>query len=157
LSDSGASPTDRVTSLGTLAIGGTEIGARVQYQRLGSTSWATTFSAIQGGNEVKVRQMDVAGNLSPQVTFTFTLDSVASIVQSVTLPTTGTYRVGDTLRISVKYSEAVRFGGSGTPAIALTFGSTTRQAVYESGDGTDTIVFAYTIRTIELETMRASP
>ena len=146
--DTGTANNDRITNDGRLTVTGLETGATTQYSPNGVGNWASSFTAGVGVNTVYARQIDLAGNPSASsAPLTFTLDTVASIVQSVTLPTTGTYRVGDTLRISVKYSEAVRFGGSGTPAIALTFGSTTRQAVYESGDGTDTIVFAYTIRT----------
>jgi hypothetical protein len=143
-SDTGFSSTDKITSVGTLAIGGLETGGRAQYQRAGTTTWSTTFTPVQGSNSVKVRQMDVAGNVSPEVTFAFTLDSVAAAIQSVT-SSASTAVVGDTLRISVKYGKSVLLGGTGTPALALTFGSVVRQAVYESGDGTDTLVFRYTI------------
>ncbi|WP_166642919.1 MBG domain-containing protein, partial [Sunxiuqinia elliptica] len=40
----------------------------------------------------------------------------------------------------------------GTPQIALTIGSTTRQAIYQSGSGSSALVFSYTVQAGELDT-----
>ncbi len=57
---------------------------------------------------------------------------------------------GGKISVMVKFSEAVRLGTTGSPAtfpqyIDLTFGTVIRRATYESSDGTDTIVFSYTL------------
>jgi hypothetical protein len=47
----------------------------------------------------------------------------------------------------VKFSKSVYVTGAGTtaPYVSLTVGSNVRKAVYESGSGTDTLVFSYTL------------
>ena len=119
----------------------------MEYSANGGTTWTTTFAAVQGVNSVLVRQTDAAGNVGTAAPFVFTLDTVAATITDTTLPTAGTYSSGVTIRVSVKFSKAVYVTGSGAtaPYVSLTFGSTVRKAVYESGDGTDTLVFAYTL------------
>ena len=145
LNDTGVSATDLITRVGTLSLSGVETGAKVEYSGNGGTTWTTSYAPAQGRNTVTVRQTDVAGNVSGLGTLVFTFDTTATVVSSVSLPVAGTYALGSTLRITVKFSEAVRMGGAGTPAISITIGSTVKNAVYESGDGTDTMVFAYTV------------
>jgi hypothetical protein len=83
-SDTGASTTDRVTRIGTLAVSGTEPGATVQYSVDAGKSWSPTFAAIEGKNTVQVRQIDVAGNASTATPFEFTRVSSAPVIQSMT-------------------------------------------------------------------------
>ncbi|WP_175729229.1 hypothetical protein, partial [Burkholderia ambifaria] len=40
--------------------------------------WNTSFSAVEGLNNVQVRQIDVAGNTSTPTSFSFTLDTSAA-------------------------------------------------------------------------------
>jgi len=90
-SDTGASASDRITNVGTLAVTGLETGARTEYSINGGTSWATAFAAKAGLNSVVVRQSDVAGNLSPTATLQFTLDNAAPAAPKVALQSdTGT-------------------------------------------------------------------
>ena len=104
------------------------------------------FTPVQGLNTVKVRQTDVAGNVSPVTTFVFTLDTTAPRVTAVSLPAAGTYAVGSKISVTLTLSEAVLVGGTGAaPFLALRFGSLTRPAVLESGNGTNTLVFSYTV------------
>ncbi len=77
-SDTGASNTDGITRIGTLAVTSTEDNALVEYSINGGTSWTTSFTATQGANTVQVRQTDVAGNVSSVTPLTFTLDTVAT-------------------------------------------------------------------------------
>ena len=107
---------------------------------------------MQGRNSVTVRQTDVAGNVSAPTTLVFTLDTAAASVISMTLPAAGTYSPGSTLRFSVKFSEVVRIGGTAMPTIGITIGTTPKNAVYVSGAGTDTIVFAYTVTSGDRDT-----
>ena len=91
---------------------------------------------------------DVAGNNSG-LTFTppsmpnVDVDGIAPSVTAVLAPANATYIVGETLQFTVSYSENVNV--SGTPRLDLTVGATTRYATYQSGDGSDTLIFEYVI------------
>ncbi|WP_175764404.1 Ig-like domain-containing protein, partial [Burkholderia ambifaria] len=77
-SDSGSSATDHITNVGTLNVTGIETGATVQYSIDNGAHWNTSFSAVEGVNNVQVRQIDVAGNTSAPTSFSFTLDTSAA-------------------------------------------------------------------------------
>ncbi|MFP3527353.1 hypothetical protein SB912_33160, partial [Pantoea sp. SIMBA_072] len=55
-SDSGSSATDHVTNVGTLNLSGIETGATVQYSVDNGAHWSTSFGALEGVNNVQVRQ-----------------------------------------------------------------------------------------------------
>jgi hypothetical protein len=150
--DTGVSRTDLITRVGTLSLAGVEAGAKVEYSINGGTTWGTAFTPVVGRNSVTARQIDVAGNVSGLATLVFALDTAAASVISMTLPAAGTYSLGSTLRFSVKFSEVVRIGGTAMPTIGITIGTTPKNAVYVSGDGTDTIVFAYTVTSGDRDT-----
>ncbi|WP_375863548.1 beta strand repeat-containing protein, partial [Burkholderia stagnalis] len=76
--DSGSSASDHVTNVGTLNLTGIETGATVQYSLDNGSHWNTSFSAVEGLNNVQVRQIDVAGNTSSATSFSFTLDTSAA-------------------------------------------------------------------------------
>ncbi|WP_232465793.1 Ig-like domain-containing protein, partial [Burkholderia ubonensis] len=76
--DSGSSAVDHVTNVGTLNLSGVETGATVQYSVDSGAHWSTSFSAVEGVNNVQVRQIDVAGNTSSATSFSFTLDTSAA-------------------------------------------------------------------------------
>lgn len=67
------------------------------------------------------------------------VDASPPAVSSVTAPPSGNYAVGETLAFLVRFNEVVRV--TGVPQIAVTFGKTVLQAVYVSGDGTDSLRF----------------
>ncbi|WP_244106009.1 beta strand repeat-containing protein, partial [Burkholderia ambifaria] len=77
--DSGSSATDHITNVGTLNVTGTETGATVQYSVDNGAHWSTSFSAVEGLNNVQVRQVDVAGNTSSATSLSFTLDTSAAV------------------------------------------------------------------------------
>ncbi len=54
-----------------------------------------------------------------------------------------TYAIGDAITATVTYSAAVTVAG--TPTLALTVGSNTRQAAYSAGSTTATLTFSYTV------------
>ncbi|WP_244097674.1 beta strand repeat-containing protein, partial [Burkholderia ambifaria] len=85
-SDSGSSATDHITNVGTLNLTGVETGATVEYSTDGGHTWSTSFNAVEGVNDVQVRQTDVAGNTSDPTSFSFTLDTSAA-APSVALTT----------------------------------------------------------------------
>ncbi|WP_415265696.1 Ig-like domain-containing protein, partial [Burkholderia ambifaria] len=76
--DSGSNATDHITKVGTLNVSGVETGAVVEYSIDGSHTWNTSFNAVEGVNEVQVRQTDIAGNTSDPSSFSFTLDTSAA-------------------------------------------------------------------------------
>ncbi|WP_244104769.1 Ig-like domain-containing protein, partial [Burkholderia ambifaria] len=77
-SDSGSSATDHITNVGTLNLTGVETGATVEYSIDGGHTWNTSFNAVEGVNDVQIRQTDVAGNTSSATSFSFTLDTSAA-------------------------------------------------------------------------------
>ncbi|WP_230963699.1 beta strand repeat-containing protein, partial [Burkholderia stagnalis] len=78
ITDSGSSASDHVTNVGTLNLTGVETGAVVEYSIDGGHTWSTSFSAVEGVNDVQVRQTDIAGNTSNPTSFSFTLDTSAA-------------------------------------------------------------------------------
>ncbi|WP_244100600.1 Ig-like domain-containing protein, partial [Burkholderia ambifaria] len=76
--DSGSSSTDHITNVGTLNLTGVETGATVEYSTDGGHTWNTSFNAVEGVNDVQVRQTDVAGNTSDPTSLSFTLDTSAA-------------------------------------------------------------------------------
>jgi hypothetical protein len=72
------------------------------------------------------------------------VDGVApAIVGRVGMPRAGTYRPGQTLVFTVRFSEEVAV--TGTPRIRLFIGSAVREAEYADGSGTRILRFAYTV------------
>jgi ELWxxDGT repeat protein len=67
------------------------------------------------------------------------VDAVAPAVKSVAPPVSKTYVAGEPIVLLVTFTEVVRV--TGAPQIAVTFGTTVRQAAYVSGDGTDVLRF----------------
>ena len=81
------------------------------------------------------------------------IDAVAPVVSSVSVPANATYAAGQDLDFTVNFDENVTVNTTGgTPQIALTIGSTTRQAIYQSGSGSSALVFSYTVQAGELDT-----
>jgi VCBS repeat-containing protein len=95
---------------------------------------------------------DAAGNaLANQDLSSFNsqaIDTKAPTVSSVTLSgnsTSGVYKAGDEILVTVQMSEAVTV--TGVPQVALDLGgSQNRQAVYDSGSGSNTLLFKYTVQ-----------
>jgi hypothetical protein len=86
--DTGSSRSDRYTSNGTVRVLKLETGATWEYSINGGSTWlqglGTTFTVPAGTyakGQVRVRQLDVAGNLSPaQASFAaFTVDTQARV------------------------------------------------------------------------------
>src|SRR3569623_1921339 len=109
-----------------------------------------TVTALQtNGDTLK----DIAGN-SMNVTLnsvgstnSVLVDTTAPVVNSVLVPSNGTYYSNQTLDFTVNFSEAVTVDTSGgTPRIALTLDTGgTVYASYLSGSGTTDLVFRYTV------------
>ncbi|MEM7180300.1 MAG: Calx-beta domain-containing protein [Spirochaetota bacterium] len=84
---------------------------------------------------------DPGSNTTTISTASIQVDTGAPTVSSVqALTSDGTYKVGDTILISVKMSELVNT--TGTPLLNMATGGS---ASYISGSGSDTLIFQYTI------------
>ncbi|WP_170114091.1 Ig-like domain-containing protein [Pontibacter mucosus] len=71
------------------------------------------------------------------------VDAVAPSVATVTAPANGTYTQGDALNFMVQFSEPIVVTGS--PLLQVVVGDQVKQAVYQSGSGTSTLAFRYTV------------
>jgi len=71
-------------------------------------------------------------------------DVIGPVVNSVSVPTAGTYAAGQALNLTVNWNEVAIV--TGTPAINFDIGGSARQANYASGTGTYSSVFNYTVQ-----------
>ena len=69
--------------------------------------------------------------------------AVSSVVPASTPIDGDTYRRGETIGIAVGFAKPVTV--TGTPQLALSVGTNTRQAAYVRGSGTGQLVFEYTV------------
>ncbi|WP_250459550.1 DUF4347 domain-containing protein [Microbulbifer litoralis] len=106
---------------------------------------ANDASALAAGTySVRVQTQDSAGGTYAEA-FTITVvDDIAPLVESVSVPTAGTYTVGQNLDFTVNTSENVAV--TGTPRIPVTIGSAAVYADYVSGSGTSVLTFRYAIQ-----------
>jgi len=72
------------------------------------------------------------------------IDTTAPAVTGVTSSASGGYNIGDTISITVNFTEDVTVSGS--PRLLLETGTTDREAVYVSGSGSNTLTFTYTVQ-----------
>ena len=120
---------------------------------LGSVSGTVTGKAVTltaGAKDIYVVVEDSAGNISTPLKISVAAyvapDTTAPTVTSVSVPPEGDYSNGHTLDFTVNFDENVTVDTiNGTPYIALTVGSMTKQTVYVSGSGTKNLVFRYTV------------
>lgn len=127
-SDTGTSSTDKLTSNGALSPTNVEANASVQYS-LNGTTWANSFTAVEGSNTVYVRQTDSAGNVgSTSAAFTFTLDTIKPAQLQVALSydtgASSSDRITNNAALSFTGQEAtglVEYSANGTSGWAATF------------------------------------
>jgi hypothetical protein len=78
---------------------------------------------------------------------TITYDTQVATVSSLSVTSSAgvdnSYVAGDSIRVTVNFSESVTV--TGTPTISVLVGATTRSATYISGSGTSALVFGYTV------------
>ena len=128
-----------------------------------TSTWNTTQAVTVTGVDDSLTDMDQTWNvrLDPSSTDTAynglsnvdvavtTLDDEgAPVVNSVTItstPATGdTYALGETIAVRVGFDQPVTV--TGTPQLALTVGSQTRQAAYAAGTGMAQLTFRYPVQ-----------
>ncbi|MCW5300358.1 DUF4347 domain-containing protein [Herbaspirillum lusitanum] len=157
-SDSGASNSDGITSDNTPTFTGTgENGSTVTIYdgvtllgtaTVAAGNWSFTSGALSNASHtITAVASDTAGNTSAaSAALVITVDTAAPVVNTVGVPTNGTYYTGGALDLTVNFNEAVTVDTtSGMPSIAITVGGATRQAVYVSGSGTGALLFRYTV------------
>lgn len=121
--------------------------------RLDYTSAAAL--ALNGGSIRSATQFDAVlalptpgGGDSLAAQHAIRIDGVAPTVTGVQLPAAGTYVAGQTLDITVNYSEAVTVSGNGAaPRLAVTLDDgRIAYADYVSGSGSNALLFRYTVQ-----------
>lgn len=90
---------------------------------------------------------DAAGNVATSIVHTdVTFDNTPPMVSSVSSTAgDGYYVAGDTISITVTFTETVYKAGAGTLTLALETGSTDAVLDYASGSGTGTLTFIYIV------------
>ncbi|WP_408038715.1 hypothetical protein, partial [Tenacibaculum amylolyticum] len=86
-------------------------------------------------------------------TRTITITTIPNVT-SVTVPSNATYSVGQNLDFAVNFDENITVNTTGgTPQLAITIGSTTRQAVFQpASSGTSALTFRYTVQAGDSDT-----
>ncbi|WP_205597760.1 Ig-like domain-containing protein [Paraferrimonas sp. SM1919] len=75
------------------------------------------------------------------------IDNINPEVIGITLPTSGTYGVGETITFTVNFNEPVVVNTSGgTPRLVITVGDKTYYINYQSGSGSTSLEFSYTVQ-----------
>lgn len=135
----------------------------------GTTSLAFAYTVSSGTDDsdgiVITSPLDLnggtirnAGSQDANLTFTqpstplVRVSGVRPFVTTVTPPSPGTYTTGQNLDFIVNFSENVTVSNTGNLNLALTIGSTTRQATYLSGSGTSSLTFRYTVVLADADT-----
>ena len=98
---------------------------------------------------------ELLGLWSPVSEARFTILGLAPTdVAVASKPVSGTsYRLGEAVEVAVTFGDRVLVDTSqGTPTLALTVGTQTRQASYVRGTGTTQLVFAYTVVAADSDT-----
>jgi hypothetical protein len=112
-------------------------------------SAAVTVDYTQGTQKITDTAGNALASIGNPLNVSLTDDSTVPTVQSVSsTPANKSYKVGDVVPITVKFSEPVfvtKAAGS-SPLLRLETGNVDQNASYASGSGTDTLTFNYTVQ-----------
>jgi hypothetical protein len=112
------------------------------------TGLAEGATLTAGGNGT-VLTASYIGSTGNDLTLTGPLAPAVTSVSSSTV--NGTYRIGDTVAVTVTFDAAVFVNTTGgTPSLTLETGTTDRTLNYVSGSGSDTLTFNYTVQAGDL-------
>lgn len=121
----------------------------------GGITWTVTFTPTAGITDASnviildnTGIADAAGNAGTGTTNSdnYAVDTVLPTVSVVSAPSNATYVTGQNMDYTVSFSEAVTVSTTGgTPYLTLTIGAVAVNAAYESGSGTTSLVFRYTV------------
>ncbi|WP_422004329.1 MBG domain-containing protein [Roseivirga pacifica] len=157
--DAGSSATDNLTNDQTLEISGTsEANASVEVfiggNSIGNTTadgsgnWTydhTGSSLTEATHSITAKATDAAGNESATSTaLDITVDITAPSVSTGTI-VGKTYGLTENVDVTYVFNETVLVDETnGTPSVTIAMGGQNRAAAYNSGSGTNTLVFRYT-------------
>ena len=130
---------------------GFSFSASDAYKNYNDASIARSQSSGDGKYCIYIQAKDLAGNESAVTGVYAILDNTGPSIQRVVFanPSSGTYGDGDRISLIISFDEDV--AAIGSPQIALTVGSQTRQAVYQGYGQTNNqidkskLVFDYTV------------
>ena len=109
--------------------------------------YSITLSTLsEGSHGITATATGTAGNESVQsVAHSVVVDTTAPVVANVSsTEDDGSYNEGDTVAVTVSFSESVTVTGS--PRLTLATGGTNQLVAYDSGSGSDTLTFNYTVQ-----------
>ncbi|WP_132780590.1 hypothetical protein [Treponema sp. J25] len=125
-----------------------ESGATLEYSTDGGGHWQTYTGVVtissNGEYAITARQTDQAGNISPASSSIVVIVDKDPLLLSVTTPLAdGRYGAGTVIDIKLNFRKPITVRGN--PSLQL---NTTplRSASYESGSGTTTLTFSYTVQ-----------
>ena len=111
----------------------------------GTFSGLSEGGTLTAGGNGTVLTASYVGGSSNDVTLSSPAFPVVTSVSSSS--PNGTYRIGDTIAVTVTFDVAVTVDTTGgTPTLQLETGSTDRTLSYASGSGTSTLTFNYTVQ-----------
>ncbi|WP_315709646.1 Ig-like domain-containing protein [Brenneria uluponensis] len=117
----------------------------------------TPGSAYTGSASVQIVTSDQGasgsgGTLTDTDTVTIAVNPNSAAISNVSSSSAdGSYKIGDTIILTVTFDDTVTVDTSGgTPTLLLETGSTDRQATYLSGSGSNTLTFSYTVQSGDL-------
>lgn len=122
------------------------------------TDYTVTVSTISGEGTLRLdlnSSTNIAdGASNTPAAFTggtaHTVDRVAPVVSLVSVPSDGTYKIGDTLDFTVNFSENITLTGTSS-TLGLDIGGNSVNAVYQSTTA-NSITYRYTVQTNDLDT-----
>ncbi|MGP0172268.1 Ig-like domain-containing protein [Pseudomonas sp. NCHU5208] len=97
------------------------------------------FNAAGNGTQLTTSYVGGTGN-----DLTLTAPTAPTVTSVSSSTANDTYRIGDTIVVTVQFSSAVNV--TGTPTLTLETGTTDRVLNYLSGSGSDTLSFSYTVQ-----------
>ncbi len=102
-------------------------------------SEGSTFNAAGNGTQLTTSYAGDTGN-----DLTLTAPTAPTITSVSSSTANGTYKIGDTIVVTVQFSSTVNVNG--IPTLTLETGTTDRVLNYLSGSGSDTLSFSYTVQ-----------
>ncbi len=81
----------------------------------------------------------------------YTYDGTVPVITAVDVPANGYYKAATALNFTVHYSEPVNVN-TGMPSLPVVIGTSTVQAAYVSGSGTNALLFRYTVQSGDMDT-----
>ncbi len=111
---------------------------------------ASTVIDLNGGSIKSLADANTSLAVPAQSLGGVLVDGVAPSVQSIANPVNNVYTINNlNLTFNIQWNDNVTV--TGTPYLALDIGSSSRQANYISGSGTDTLTFSYSLTTNDLD------